>query len=617
MRNRKTFFAVQGSIILGFIILNVLIFYMVNCNGEYLQSRDVWGNTQTILKSDLKSRQKLINEFSQNTATAVENIDGILAQIEKNEQLEKEKARKNRYKKENDKEIKTTITIGITEKKENYLVVRNIFSEAEVYGTDIQSIGDKAEKMSETALYSLGWYRNNIVKSERDYYGLNYVNITPMQDEAWNALIDFRVTDLLACGMAVVVAVILFFLLQNQAEGMIFTTGDVVAKGSAILLAGFVGLYGSNLMLKDFYLEQNVFNVSIQSLQSFRDCHYILTVGGFFIIWLLIKLSACLLVFMTILCIVSHSGKKRIFIGMAVLAVVVTEYIFAGYVGEKPLFVFLREINLFSAFTPERFFNRYLNLNIAGNAYSRLTFFMVLWCFVFVTVLLVCVRRIKMYQKLVMADVQKNYDEEINRQYLETRRLWHDFQNHLLAIQAMTENGDREGADRYIKDLSESISTDKLAAKTGYNPVDLLLYKKQVQAAEQEAKIKLVIQCELCGMNFTGYDLCSVIGNLLDNALEAVKAVSSEERIIELNLKRQQGMLFISCKNPYKGEIKTENGRLITSKNDKKNHGIGISSIEQVCQKYQGTMEIQTDNEVFHVLVLLVEDKNCRLSKIE
>lgn len=104
------------------------------------------GNTQTILKSDLKSRQKLINEFSQNTATAVENIDGILAQIEKNEQLEKEKARKNRYKKENDKEIKTTITIGITEKKENYLVVRNIFSEAEVYGADIQSIGDKAEK---------------------------------------------------------------------------------------------------------------------------------------------------------------------------------------------------------------------------------------------------------------------------------------------------------------------------------------------------------------------------------------------------------------------------------------------------------------------------------------
>ena len=100
MRNRKAFFAIQGSIILGFIILNVLIFYMVNCNGEYLQSRDVWGNTQTILKSDLKSRQKLINEFSQNTATAVENIDGILAQIEKNEQLEKEKARKNRYKKE-------------------------------------------------------------------------------------------------------------------------------------------------------------------------------------------------------------------------------------------------------------------------------------------------------------------------------------------------------------------------------------------------------------------------------------------------------------------------------------------------------------------------------------
>lgn len=79
---------------------------MVNCNGEYLQSRDVWGNTQTILKSDLKSRQKLINEFSQNTATAVENIDGILAQIEKNEQLEKKRQEKTDTKKKTIRKLK-------------------------------------------------------------------------------------------------------------------------------------------------------------------------------------------------------------------------------------------------------------------------------------------------------------------------------------------------------------------------------------------------------------------------------------------------------------------------------------------------------------------------------
>ena len=605
MKTRRGFLTLQSSIILVFIILNAVIFYIINCNGAYLQSRDVWGNTQSIMRTDFKSRQRLLENYAGKGDNAVAEIGYILAQMEENERAKKKKG---------DKDAESQIYLPVTEKKENYQAVQGIISDAVAFSGDVQSIGDKARSMSATALYNQGWFLSNIAKSERDYYGLDYVSVSPIQDEAWNVLINFRVSDLLVCGMAVTLAVLLFFYWQNQIEGMIPITGDVIIKCCVLLFTGFLGIYAGNLLIKELYLEVSRFNLSLQSLQSFRSCRYILTIGGFIIIWLMLKLSAGMLVFMTMLWIMSHDKKEKLISGIVVALVAALEYMLGRYRGEMPVLVFLREINLFSALSPERFFNRYLNLNIGGNAYSRLPFFLVFWCTVLGVMFYVCFRRLGMHQRLVWTKAQQNYYEEINRQYMETRRLWHDFQNHLLAIQALNESGDREGADRYVKELNESISTSKLAPKTGCNPVDLLLYKKQEQAAEQGINLRLGIQCKLGRMGFAGYDLCSVIGNLLDNALEAVADITDEDRIIELELKQQQGMLLITCNNPYRGQLKGTNGMLLTTKKDKGNHGIGLSSIRQVCRKYQGTMEIQTEDGMFRVHILLMEKQGMKIS---
>ncbi|MBP3579536.1 MAG: ATP-binding protein, partial [Lachnospiraceae bacterium] len=78
-------------------------------------------------------------------------------------------------------------------------------------------------------------------------------------------------------------------------------------------------------------------------------------------------------------------------------------------------------------------------------------------------------------------------------------------------------------------------------------------------------------------------------------------------RSVELELKQQQGMLLISCKNPYAGERRGDNGKFASTKEEKSGHGIGLSSVRQVCKKYQGTMEISAENQEFQVHLLLME----------
>ena len=586
MKTRRGFLALQCTIIAVFLGLNALLFYIINCSGEYLQSRDIWGNTQTILHTDLRNRQRLLTELSGKGTDAVAEIDRILNQMELSEKEAKDAKEGNEA--NNQTSVQATMMSG-AENKENYLAVRDIFLEASSFQEDVQDIGEKAKSMAQTALYNEGWLLNNTAKSERDYYGLNYVTVWPVQDDAWNALINFRVSDLLAVTMAVTGAVFLFYFWQNQTERMLPGTQGILVIGSLILLTGFAGIYAGNLLMKELFLERSRFDISLQSLHAFRNCPYMINIGGFFLLWLGIKLSACFLFFITVLCLLSCEKKKRRLLGAALLLVVLLEFILSRYEREAPVLVLLREVNLLSAFSTERFFNRYLNLNLAGSAHSRLAFFLVFWCMVFGTVLLVCIRKLGAYHRAAQKQVQQTYYEEINRQYIETRRLWHDFQNHLLTIQALNENGDREGADRYVKELNENISRNKLAPKTGCSPVDLLLYKKQELAEEQAITLRLTIQCRLDEMKFAAYDLCSVIGNLLDNSFEAVAVLSQENRIVELELKQQQGMLLISCKNPYQGELIRENGRYITTKKEKEGHGIGLSSVRQVCKKYQGT----------------------------
>ena len=100
-------------------------------------------------------------------------------------------------------------------------------------------------------------------------------------------------------------------------------------------------------------------------------------------------------------------------------------------------------------------------------------------------------------------------------------------------------------------------------------------------------------------------DLCIVLGNLLDNAMEATEKLENEKDIF-VSLLYQKEKLLIKIRNPYTGDLKKDRaGNYISEKKDRENHGIGLKSVRKVVEKYEGVMEIHTEDQIFEVTIIL------------
>ena len=95
-----------------------------------------------------------------------------------------------------------------------------------------------------------------------------------------------------------------------------------------------------------------------------------------------------------------------------------------------------------------------------------------------------------------------------------------------------------------------------------------------------------------------------ILGNLLDNALEAVSLVN-ENQFIDFGMSCSKGMMIIKISNPYKNAVKRENGKIVTSKEDKINHGIGLRSVNEILDKYNGMTKIDTHDNIFTITAAL------------
>ena len=123
-------------------------------------------------------------------------------------------------------------------------------------------------------------------------------------------------------------------------------------------------------------------------------------------------------------------------------------------------------------------------------------------------------------------------------------------------------------------------------------------------AGEQNIQVQADLNIGLSAFSLSDYEWCSLFGNILDNAIEAVQKLPEPERKIQLSVGRQMDMLCIYCENPY-ATIQKENGTLTTLKSDYKNHGLGIKQIRRIAAKYNGTVDIRTENQTFSISVLL------------
>ncbi|MBQ6623319.1 MAG: GHKL domain-containing protein [Mogibacterium sp.] len=196
---------------------------------------------------------------------------------------------------------------------------------------------------------------------------------------------------------------------------------------------------------------------------------------------------------------------------------------------------------------------------------------------------------------------QKRYEEL--RSYMdETRTLRHDFRQHLLVIDDYAKNGENEKLSEYISQFTKTL-TDHRSVIAANPALDAVASHYDSLANSKECYVKWLIELPRT-LPVAEADFITVFGNLVENAILAVEKLPQDKRVVQVNAKMlSDEMLGLTVKNPYEGTIKLNKKGLPRS--GKAGHGIGLSSVQAVVDRYSGSLEINTEDNMFTAGVLM------------
>ena len=206
--------------------------------------------------------------------------------------------------------------------------------------------------------------------------------------------------------------------------------------------------------------------------------------------------------------------------------------------------------------------------------------------------------------------LQKEYYETLLQKEEDTRRYRHDLNNHLLCMRELAERGDYARMHEYlIKMQGQMNQISKEHYVTGNKIMDMVLnyYLPQV---EEGAVITVKGKCG-DEIGISDVDLCTIVSNLVQNAVEGVNNIHVKDRFIKVEIKRGMGHLMIMIQNSLERGLQyKENGRIRTIKGDEKNHGMGITNVENAVIRNGGIFEYgQEENQFWCRIKLKINDR--------
>ncbi len=217
-------------------------------------------------------------------------------------------------------------------------------------------------------------------------------------------------------------------------------------------------------------------------------------------------------------------------------------------------------------------------------------------------------RRSEAYAKALEQNVSQQlyYMETLEEAIGRLKSERHDFNHHLGVIYALLEDAENEKARTYAAALVDSAREYRSLVSVPYSTLRAMLNYKLSAAREQGISLRLDISLP-GGLNLNEADLTVILGNLLDNAMEACARLEKEKRYIDLALSYKPDYLVIQAENPFSPEA-APGGKGKTTKEDQGNHGIGLRSIEYLTNKHSGFMKLEPEPGIFKIsLALLVE----------
>lgn len=184
-----------------------------------------------------------------------------------------------------------------------------------------------------------------------------------------------------------------------------------------------------------------------------------------------------------------------------------------------------------------------------------------------------------------------------------TKSIKHDLINHLTSLYVLAEQDKKEELLDYLSKVIEIVNMNQEFASTGNVGIDSIINFKLQEAKKDKIDVTIDLNVPK-DIRIPSFDMTVILGNLLDNALNAVKKLD-ENRFVDINIKYTKGRLIIKVENSFDGEVSKEEDMLITSHRDKNNHGFGLQNVKLVLEKYNGTLEFEYDYSNFRTFLLM------------
>ena len=208
-------------------------------------------------------------------------------------------------------------------------------------------------------------------------------------------------------------------------------------------------------------------------------------------------------------------------------------------------------------------------------------------------------RRIAAYQRQL---IETHY-QEVENMYRQMRGWRHDYRNHIQTMKVLASSGDLEGIRSYLDRLDTDLNTVDLAVKTGNAMADAILNSKISLAKSRDIPVQVDAHIPV-KLKMSELDLCCVIGNLFDNAIEASLALPPEERLIRVYMDMKGTQLYLSFTNfTAQGKREKRDGRFLTTKGE--GHGFGLVRVDAIVERLEGYLSRNSEDGAFTTEILI------------
>lgn len=216
-------------------------------------------------------------------------------------------------------------------------------------------------------------------------------------------------------------------------------------------------------------------------------------------------------------------------------------------------------------------------------------------------------RKIAVYQR----ELIKTHYAEVESMYRKMRGWRHDYRNHIQTMKTYAQKGDMDSIIRYLDMLDMDLKTVDTVIKTGNPMTDAILNSKITLAKDKKINVKADANIP-CVLSISELELCSIIGNLFDNAIEASLRLPEEKRIIRVYMEvKETNRLYISFTNLTSGmKLQKIMGRYKSTKGAE--HGLGLGRIDTIVKRLGGYISRNSEDGAFttEILIPLTEEQS-------